>query len=116
METVLNLLSWFCLLSGGFLGITGVVGLLRFPDFFTRLHAAGITDTLCAALILFGLMLQVESGLVLIKLIFILIFLLLTSPTSSHALAKAALRSGLKPLLAGHTKEQKQDGDAASKP
>jgi multicomponent Na+:H+ antiporter subunit G len=92
--------SWFLLLTGSFLCITGAVGLVRFPDFYTRMHAAGVTDTLTAALLLGGLMLQADSWIVLVKLIFVLLFLLLTSPTASHALAKAAWHTGLKPALA----------------
>lgn len=97
---LLDYVSWFSILLGGFLLITGAVGLLRFPDFFTRMHAAGVTDTLGAGLVLFGLMLQTEGQwLVLLKLLFILLFILITSPTASHALAKAALHHKLKPLL-----------------
>lgn len=95
----MEILSWICLSVGGFLGVSGAVGLLRFPDFFTRLHAAGVTDTLCVGLILLGLMLQAGWSLVLVKLILILLFLFFTSPTASHALAKAALHGHLKPLL-----------------
>jgi multicomponent Na+:H+ antiporter subunit G len=95
----IDLLSWTCLLGGGFLGIVGGIGLLRFPDLFTRFHAAGITDTLCTALILFGLMLQAGWSLVSIKLALIFGFIFFTSPTSTHALAKAALHGKVKPLL-----------------
>ena len=91
--------SWVLLMAGSFFGISGGIGLLRFPDFYTRMHAAGVTDTLCAALILLGLMLQAGWGLVLIKLFLILALLLLTSPTATHALARAALHSRLKPVL-----------------
>ncbi len=101
MALIVDALSWACLLAGGFLGISGGVGILRFPDFFTRLHAAGVTDTLCTALILLGLMMQAGWGLVAVKLVFIILFLLLTSPTATHALARAALHGGLKPLLHG---------------
>lgn len=94
-----DLLSWFCLLGGGFFGIVGGIGLLRFPDLFTRLHAAGVTDTLGAALILIGLMLQAGASLVTVKLVLILFFGLFTSPTATHALAKAALHGKLKPVL-----------------
>ncbi|MBK1700770.1 monovalent cation/H(+) antiporter subunit G [Thiococcus pfennigii] len=100
MSLVLDLVSWTMLLGGVFLGVSGAVGLFRFPDFYTRLHAAGVTDTLCAALILGGLMVQAGWSLVSIKLAFILLFLWYTSPTASHALAKAALRAGLGPRLA----------------
>ena len=99
MSNWIDILSWVLLMAGCFFGISGGIGLLRFPDFYTRMHAAGVTDTLCAALILLGLMLQAGWGLVLIKLFLILALLLLTSPTATHALARAALHSRLKPLL-----------------
>ena len=100
MSELLEILSWLCLLAGSFFGISGGIGLLRFPDFFTRMHATGVTDTLCAALILVGLMLQAGWGVVLIKLFVTLALLLLTSPTATHALAKAAMHGGLEPRLA----------------
>ena len=96
---IIDLLSWIALVSGGLLGIIGGIGIHRFPDFFTRLHAAGITDTLCAALILVGLGLQSGISLVSFKLALVFIFLWFTSPTSSHALANAALHGGLRPQL-----------------
>ena len=91
--------AWICLLGGGFFGISGAIGLHRFPDFYTRMHATGVTDTLCAALILAGLMLQANSGLVLAKLFLTLALLLLTAPTATHALARAAMHGNLRPLL-----------------
>ncbi|RFF30767.1 monovalent cation/H(+) antiporter subunit G [Wenzhouxiangella sediminis] len=94
---VVDVLSWFLLLGGGLVGILGGVGLLRFPDFYSRLHAAGMTDTLCALMIIAGLILQAGLSLLSIKLALILLFLLFTSPTASHALARAALTDGLKP-------------------
>jgi multicomponent Na+:H+ antiporter subunit G len=75
----------------------GGIGFVRLPDFFTRLHAAGVTDTMGAGLILLGLMLQGGVSFVTVKLVLILVFLLFTSPTASHALAHAALVSGHKP-------------------
>ncbi|MGB5223616.1 MAG: monovalent cation/H(+) antiporter subunit G [Arenicellales bacterium] len=94
-----DILSWIFLVAGGLLGIIGGIGIHRFPDFFTRLHAAGITDTLCAALILSGLGLQSGFSLVSFKLVLIFAFILFTSPTASHALANAALHGGVKPQL-----------------
>lgn len=102
METILNLVSWAFLLAGGFFCLTGGVGLLRFPEFFSRIHAASLTDTLGASLILVGLMVQAGWGLVLPKLILILLFSLLAGTTASHAMAKAALKSGLKPPVTSH--------------
>jgi len=96
---ILDILSWVFLVAGGLLGIIGGIGIHRFPDFFTRLHAAGITDTLCAALIFSGLGLQSGFSLVSFKLVLIFAFILFTSPTASHALANAALHGGVKPRL-----------------
>ena len=98
MSEFLNLLSGFFFLAGGFLCITGGVGLLRLPDFFTRVHASGITETLAAPLLLVGLMLQMEWSLDTLKVLMILIFILATNPTASHSMAKAALHGGLKPM------------------
>lgn len=96
---ILEYLSWILIIAGALLGIVGGIGIHRFPDFYSRLHAAGITDTLCAGLFLLGLGLQ--SGLTLdtFKLFLIFIFFFFTSPTATHALAKAALIGKLKPLL-----------------
>lgn len=106
MDFLLNITSGICLFVGSFLILTGGIGLLRFPDFYTRMHAAGITDTLATSLILIGLMLQNPDLLVVLKLIMILLLILLISPTASHALAKAALRNGLKPMVKEQNEEQ----------
>jgi len=100
MTILIDSTSWLLLTLGGFLCVSGALGLLRFPDFYTRMHAASVTDTLATGLILIGLFLQTDAWLVQVKLVMILLFVLLTSPTAGHALAKAALHGGLKPLLA----------------
>jgi len=97
-------LSWVLLVGGSFFCVTGAIGLLRLPDFYARLHGAGIIDTLGAGLILAGLMLQAGFSLVTVKLLFILFFVLITSPTATHAIAHAAHTRGLDPVLG------KQDG------
>ena len=94
-----DVLSWLFLVSGGLVGVIGAIGMHRFPDFYSRQHAAGITDTLCAMLILFGLGLQAGLSLATFKLALIFIFLFFTSPTATHVLANAAMRGGLKPKL-----------------
>lgn len=96
---IIDILSWLCLVSGGVVGIIGAIGIHRFPDFYSRQHATGITDTLCAMLILLGLGLQAGLTLAAFKLALIFLFLFLTSPTASHVLANAALHGGLKPKL-----------------
>lgn len=99
MSLLVELLSALCLLAGGFLCLTGGVGLLRLPDFFSRVHAAGLTESLAAPLLLCGLMLQMEWSLELLKVGMILVFLLATNPTATHAMAKAALHGGQRPLV-----------------
>lgn len=96
---IIDILSWICLILGSLLGVIGGIGLHRFPDFYTRLHAAGTTDTLCAALFLLGLGLQMGVTLASLKLLLIFLFIYLTSPTASHSLANAAMIGGLKPVL-----------------
>lgn len=98
MALLLDLMTAVFLLLGSLIGLTGGIGVHRLPDFFTRLHACGLTDSACTFLVLTGLMLQSGWSLVSLKLIFILIFLLVTSPTASHALAKTALGCGEQPL------------------
>ncbi|MDG2312702.1 MAG: monovalent cation/H(+) antiporter subunit G [Alphaproteobacteria bacterium] len=99
MEVIINLLSWLFLLSGGFFCITGMIGLIRLPDLFTRLHGASVTDTLGAGFIVIGLILQSGFTLVTAKLIIIMGLILLTSPVATHALAQAALHAGILPKL-----------------
>ena len=97
MSGAVELASGFLLGLGALFVLLGGIGILRLPDFFTRLHAAGLNDTLGAALVLIGLMVVAGFTLLSAKLALILFFLLFTSPTSTHALAKAALLGGLKP-------------------
>ncbi|WP_394132360.1 monovalent cation/H(+) antiporter subunit G [Shewanella maritima] len=95
---------------GAFFSLTGAVGLFKFPDFFTRVHAASVTDTIATILIFGGLILLTDFDLVTIKLAFILVFLLLTGPTASHALAKSARHGGLLTLAESESKaEAKED-------
>ena len=98
MAIVVDIVSWILLIAGSALGIIGGIGIHRFPDFFSRLHATSITDTLCAALILAGLLVQEGFTINSAKLLFIFIFIYYTSPLSAHAVARAALHGGLKPV------------------
>lgn len=102
---VRDVLSWTLFLAGGFAVVVGALGLVRFPDFYTRLHAAGVTDTAGAELIVVAMMLQAfspeyeNSWLIASKLGFIAAFLFLTSPVATHAIAHAAWMTGFKPLV-----------------
>ena len=97
MESIVDVASWICLLVGSFFAVVGGIGIVRLPDFFCRIHGGGITDTMGAGLVLLGLMLHAGNGLVMVKLLIILFFLLVSSPTSAHALARAAISHGLDP-------------------
>ncbi len=101
MGAIVDWLSWLCLLGGGFFVLAGGVGVVRLPDVYTRSHAAGMTDTLGAGLILIGLMVQGGFTLITAKLILILVFIFFTSPTSTHALVHTAYASGVRPMLNG---------------
>lgn len=105
LEIVLQVLSWAFLLSGSFFAIVGGIGIVRMPEFYSRLHGGGITDTLGALLILIGLCLQVNSPFILAKLLMIVFFLMVTSPSSCHALASSAFLRGVKPVLEINTWE-----------
>ena len=110
MDAVFGFASALCLLIGSFLCLSGGVGILRFPDFYTRMHAVGVTDTLASAMILAGLMLLRPEALVLIKLVLIFLLILFISPSASHAVAKAALRSGLPPIL--HRNDEREGAES----
>ena len=94
---LLDLISWILLAAGGLFVFVGGLGALRMPNLYTRMHAASGTDSMGALLIIVGIMLQAGLSLATIKLAAILLFLLLTSPTASYALANAALLSGIEP-------------------
>lgn len=106
METVLDVLSWIFIAGGLFFMLVGTVGVLRMPDVYTRLHAAGMTDTMGAGLLLLGMALQTIVGIahgessywfVLVRLVLVYAFLLFTSPIATHALARAGLAGGVEP-------------------
>lgn len=100
MSLLIDGTSWACLIAGGFFCVVGAVGLLRMPDFYTRMHAASVIETLGAGLILLGLLLQAGFTLVAVKLLMLGLLILFISPTATHALARAGIVRGLKPLLA----------------
>lgn len=99
MSTAIHVASWILIAAGGLFCIVGGIGLVRMPDFYTRVHAASVTDTLGVGFILLGLVLQAGWTLVAVKLGVIGLLIFFTSPTATHALARAALGRGLQPLL-----------------
>ncbi len=116
LETAVNLLSWFFIVSGSVFVVIGAVGTLRFPDFWSRLHAASITDSAGMILLVIGMCLQAGLTLVTVKLLIIGVFLFITGPTSTHAVANAALVTGLRPpegegLTGAEPEPLEADGD-----
>lgn len=84
------------LIGGAVFLLVSCVGLLRLPDFYTRAHAVGKAETLGSMLILIGLAVHNGAALSSLKLLLILVIIAVTNPTATHALTRAAMRSGLK--------------------
>ena len=114
MEYVANAL----MILGGFFAFSGSLGILRMPDFYSRLHPAGTADTLGQLLIFTGLALKILfdaaaeegpiDGLSIGKLIAISLLLFVTTPASTHAISRAAHLRGLKP---GTGEDKREDSD-----
>ncbi len=94
-----ELLASLFLTLGGFFVLVGGVGILRMPDLYTRMHAASVTETMGTLLMMVGLMILTGWTLASFKLFAILLFLLLTAPVASYAVANTALVAGVKPRL-----------------
>ncbi len=99
MNDPVYLIACCLLILGAVFVLIGLLGVFRMPDFFTRLHAASIIDSMGTLLIMLGLMLMSGINLITVKLFLILLFILITTPTAAHALAKSALHGKLKPKL-----------------
>ena len=104
LHILLTIIGNIFIIAGCFFIITGAVGMLRMPDFFARLHPAGVSDAVGAPFILMGIALQTFSSFVILKILLLTLFILITSPAACHALAKAALTSGLRPIGTIHKK------------
>ena len=96
---IANVLSIIFLVGGLFFFTTATIGLLRFPDFFSRLHATGKGDTLAVLFSLIGLGIYEGLSLTSLKIVFIAVFMFLAQPTATHAISRAGFRSGLKPWI-----------------
>ena len=95
LHVLLDILSWVFIIGGAFFALTGAFGIIRFPDVFSRMHAAGMIDTLGIGLMLIGLMFQADDWIVVVKLGLVILFIFFTSPTTTFALARAALDDGM---------------------
>jgi multicomponent Na+:H+ antiporter subunit G len=99
MIAIVHLLGEWLAVAGAVVAIIGAIGVVRFPDVYTRLHAAGVVDTGAVTLTIIGLMLVSGLSLVTLKLAIVWVVVMLTSPTASHALANAAFGAGERPQL-----------------
>ncbi len=99
MDLAIDIISWAFIVGGSIFCLIGGLGIIRLRDMFARMHGASLIDTLGIGFILIGLMFQAGFTLVTAKLVLILIFVFFTSPTTTHALARAALNSGLAPKV-----------------
>ena len=111
MDYILFAASWGCLVVGSTFALIGVIGILRFPDVYSRMHAASLVETLGAGLILLGLVFQAGISLISMKLALIFIFLIFTNPTSTHALARALRFAGISPYTYQKSDKQKDVGE-----
>lgn len=99
MELVIDIFGWAFILTGCFFAVVGALGLLRLPDVYTRIHSAGVVDTVAAFFLLIGFSFYAGFSLVTVKLVLILAFIFFTSPTATNALANAMYSQGIKPAL-----------------
>lgn len=106
--TPVDIVAMLLLGLGGFFCVVGAIGMIRMPDFYTRMHAASVIETLGGGLILLGLMLQAGFTLITVKLLIVALLIFFASPTATHALARAAMARGLLPKL-------HEDGEDPSK-
>jgi multicomponent Na+:H+ antiporter subunit G len=109
-------LGAFLCLAGGLLCLIGAIGVIRFPDFYTRLQAASVTDTGGAWLVLLGMMLMAPSPWTFFEIALIFVVLFMTGPAASHALANAAHVAKLEPLIGPVKKSKPVSTGAGSEP
>ncbi|MEM7189434.1 MAG: monovalent cation/H(+) antiporter subunit G [Pseudomonadota bacterium] len=109
MSVALDILGWVSLSLGAFFCVVGAIGLHRMPDVFTRMHATSVSDTLGVGFLLLGMLAQTDDWLVAVRLVVIGFVLYVTGAVASHALARAALHDGRKPMLVGDDGLQETD-------
>lgn len=108
IELLRDLASWVLILAGSFFLVSGAIGLNRMPDLFSRLHATGVSDTVGACALLLGFIFQAGFTLVSVKLVFLILIFLFTSPAAAHAVTRAALSVGVRPLLFDESGRQRR--------
>jgi multicomponent Na+:H+ antiporter subunit G len=113
VELLRDVLAGVLIVGGGIFVVIGAIGLNRMPDVFTRMHATSVSDTLGVGLMIAGMMVEAGFSLVSARLLFLLLFLWFTGSVATHALARAALAAGVKPVLAPDSPVKPDLSDAA---
>jgi multicomponent Na+:H+ antiporter subunit G len=123
IATIITTASVVLILAGIFFFVGAAVGLLRFPDFYVRMHAAGKGDTLSSLLVILGFAVHQLHGfdsfsqdwltlLVILKLLAVVVFIFLTSPTATSALMDAGWEDDVKPYIReGRSNHLEEDCD-----
>lgn len=109
LELIYYFLSWCLMGSGCIFVLIGALGVLNLPEFWSRLHAASVVESAGMILLIAGLCVHSGLSLITVKLILLIIFLFLTGPTATHAVASAALVSGMKPKSDVKTNDMAND-------
>ncbi len=115
MSVLIDALSWILIVGGGVFVVIGAAGVVRFPDFWSRLHAASVADSAGMILLVLGMCLQAGWTLVTVKLLIIGAFLFITGPTATHAVANAALATGMRPKEGEGLTADKTDAELRAK-
>ncbi len=105
---IVSWISDICLLLGGILTLTGAVGLLRLPSFYTRLHGASVTESLAAPLLIIGIILDTGFTLDAGKLVLLIIIIVVANPTVTHASCRAAVHGGHTPEIETKNTQENQ--------
>ncbi|HOB06504.1 MAG TPA: monovalent cation/H(+) antiporter subunit G [Methanoculleus sp.] len=98
---LLNTLASIFIIVGLFFMVVGAIGLLRFPDLYTRVHATGKCDTMGEGMMLLGFILYEGASLLTVKMLLLVLFIFITSPTAVHAIMNAAHTCGTEPWEKG---------------
>jgi len=114
---MIDVITILLVVAGFFFFTATSIGILRLPDFYCRMHAAGKGDTLSTLLILLGLALHnvthlsSDAILVSLKIMFIAVFIFMASPTATHAIIDAGFETGAVPWTKEQTDKEEKEGD-----
>jgi len=97
MSVIVDILSWLLIVAGSGFMLIGAWGTVKFPDFWSRLHAVSVSDSAGMILLSLGMCMQAGFTLIAVKLLIMIGFLFITGPSATHAVANAALMSGSRP-------------------